>query len=307
VIDVKDLIAEFPDGKIPPDTVDPNTILTDYGIGGLIPEPTMGVFIEGHTSDGAGQQFIIETLSDGSLILREVGNEAADNAASQTPARKTSPRSAGTARSGSASGEPCGSCPPPCQDDSKVFSGFKESGALKWRIRRRSIPLSLNKAAAMDAIKAGAANVKRPTNTCGLSGGVSISSTYVGRTTNKANLDADGNCLSPNGKNVVDFSTLPVAGRTCSWYAIKSGTDELVEADIRFNRNQRWTLNPKSGGCSRALDLAGTATHEFGHAFGLSHVSTAHKNLTMTELLPLCSTAPRTLGRGDVKGLRALY
>jgi predicted Zn-dependent protease len=57
--------------------------------------------------------------------------------------------------------------------------------------------------------------------------------------------------------------------------------------------------------CRRSYDLQSVATHEFGHALGLGHVS--NPSLTMHHFAPYCSTAPRTLGRGDVRGLRALY
>lgn len=308
-VEVVDLLTDFPDladgeGDLPPGTLRADAILTDNGIGAKVPPSGNGVFAEGHAGDGQGQQLQIDVLNSGTIHLKEVGDEAANNVPLRS-SKGTSTRRSATDSSSSASGEPCSGCAPPCQDESKTLSGFKESNTFKWRIRKRSIPGSLSKKVAMSAIKSGMKGIIAASNTCSIGDDVSITSTFLGRTTNKANLDASGNCLSPNGKNVVDFSTLPVAGRTCSWYAIKSGMDELVEADVRFNKNQRWTLNPKS--CSRALDLAGTATHEWGHAFGLAHVGSTHKNLTMTELLPLCSAAPRTLGKGDVLGLKALY
>jgi hypothetical protein len=308
-VQVDDLLTDFPDladgeGDLPPGTLRADAILTDSGIGAQVPPSGNGVFAEGHASDGAGQQLQIDVLANGTIHLKEVGDEAADNAAPRTSKSPSARRSA-TDSSSSASGEPCSGCAPPCQDESKALAGFKESNTFKWRIRRRSIPAALSKKGAMAAIKRGMKSITGATNTCRIGDGVSISAPYLGTTRNKANFDAAGNCLSPNGKNVVDFSTLPVSGRTCSWYSIGGTRNELIEADIRFNKNQRWTLDPKR--CSRALDLAGTATHEWGHAFGLAHVSTAHKNLTMTELLPLCSGTPRTLGRGDVLGLKALY
>jgi hypothetical protein len=44
-----------------------------------------------------------------------------------------------------------------------------------------------------------------------------------------------------------------------------------------------------------------------GHAMGLAHVTSSHKNLTMAEIVPSCTSAPRSLGRGDVGGLASIY
>jgi hypothetical protein len=61
-------------------------------------------------------------------------------------------------------------------------------------------------------------------------------------------------------------------------------------------------------GCSNRFSVESTATHEFGHVFGLAHVAeSTHGNLTMSPSMGPCSAAPETLGKGDVLGLRALY
>jgi hypothetical protein len=303
VVTIAELITQFPaladgEGDIPTGVLNANTIITDNGVGALLPTPDTGVFAEGHDMTGVGQQLFINVLTDGTIHLKDVGDESADNVVPRASARATD--SDAHTSSSSSSGDPS------CSDDAKTYAGFKVRKPLAWKLRKRSIPIS-NKTGVMNAIKAGATNVENVTTRCSLDrSGVSLDTVYKGKTLNKANLDASGNCLSPNGKNVVDFSSLPVAGRTCSWYTLQDGMDTLIEADIRFSKTQKWTLKP-SGGCARALDLAGTATHEFGHAFGLAHVSSAHKTLTMTEYLPLCSTGPRTLGKGDINGLRKLY
>ena len=53
----------------------------------------------------------------------------------------------------------------------------------------------------------------------------------------------------------------------------------------------------------------GVQTHEYGHAFGMGHVSEAdHGNLTMsTNINGAWSNFEASLGRGDVLGLRSLY
>jgi len=82
------------------------------------------------------------------------------------------------------------------------------------------------------------------------------------------------------------------------WYD-PTGT---VEADIRFSDRVRWSTSGKAG----AYDYRSVATHEFGHFIGLSDLHDS-PNLTMYYATDTGSTGPRTLGRGDVLGLRALY
>ncbi|WP_327729872.1 matrixin family metalloprotease [Streptomyces sp. NBC_00487] len=60
--------------------------------------------------------------------------------------------------------------------------------------------------------------------------------------------------------------------------------------------------------CSDKYDLRGVGTHEAGHVFGLDHVEGSdHSNLTMYPKLGECTEKWRTLGYGDVRGLRSLY
>jgi hypothetical protein len=82
------------------------------------------------------------------------------------------------------------------------------------------------------------------------------------------------------------------------WYSVNGA----VEADIRFSNQVRWS----NSGAPGAYDYRAVATHEFGHFIGLSDLHDS-PNLTMSYATQMGSTGPRTLGRGDVRGLRALY
>ena len=60
----------------------------------------------------------------------------------------------------------------------------------------------------------------------------------------------------------------------------------------------------------RALDFYQNTleTHEWGHTFGLGHISEeAHGKLTMSPLIKTWQKSERTLGKGDVLGLDNRY
>ena len=49
-------------------------------------------------------------------------------------------------------------------------------------------------------------------------------------------------------------------------------------------------------------------THEWGHTFGLDHVSEdTHPTMTMSTNSSYCDTSARTLGRGDALGMYSIY
>lgn len=287
------LKAAFPSGVVPHLLCDlTGKIITDHGVGALVPSPGKGVYAEGHekgSSLGVGQEFAVEVdLTSQDVTLRHVGDD------SLLPV--------GIIPRASISGPL-----PACNDDSKRLEGFKEKKTLRWKLNTGTIPGRYNKDAVASAIKKGANNVDGLTTNCNVVGGADIPLVYDGLTGKRSNLDSSGNCKTINNYSTADFGSLPVAARTCSWYVILDGRDSLVESDVRFDTGQPFTTTPASGGCSGKLDVQATATHEFGHAFGLAHVGTDHKNLTMAARLPVCSVAPRTLGLGDIKGLKALY
>ena len=82
---------------------------------------------------------------------------------------------------------------------------------------------------------------------------------------------------------------------------------DLVTQAIEFNKtNYDWTTHWRTG-CASSWSIRAVATHEFGHAFGLAHVTLLHPNQTMSPLILPCQNSQATLGRGDVLGLRAKY
>ncbi|GLY30805.1 matrixin family metalloprotease [Kineosporia sp. NBRC 101731] len=84
--------------------------------------------------------------------------------------------------------------------------------------------------------------------------------------------------------------------------------NDLLEADVRYNTNDHnFTNNGASGSCSAQYDVRSVGTHEAGHVFGMGHVGSGHDNLTMYTKSFYCDTRARTLGKGDVLGLRSIY
>jgi len=146
-------------------------------------------------------------------------------------------------------------------------------------------------------------------NGCGYKDITNFRSRYGGRT--KATVHS-----RRDGLNVVDFGSLARFTRdrfaiavTFTWWE----NGHLVETDSRFEQppstpagTLSWSVSGKPE--VNRWDLWSMAAHESGHAAGLGHATTSTDNwLTMSPLLYTNSVRWRTLGRGDVVGLRALF
>jgi hypothetical protein len=139
---------------------------------------------------------------------------------------------------------------------------------------------------------------------------VSATQQYLGRTgaaPGIKSVDGTITCTGTDGKNVVGFGTLPtgVLGIACAW---SDGSGNAIEGDVRLSTRYAWYALDVPSGCSNRYGVQAVATHEFGHVFGLGHVSeSTHPTLTMSTATRACTNAPYSLGLGDVRALRALY
>lgn len=129
--------------------------------------------------------------------------------------------------------------------------------------------------------------------------------------------------ITHDGISQIEFGQLDTPGAECSWTeSVANGPDKIVESDIRIRHHlnfiggsqEEWytgnkvpdkcKTNPNFG------DLEGIVTHERGHSMGLDDVynhGDGHPNLTMGGADISCSKQARSLGKGDVLGLKDLY
>lgn len=82
-------------------------------------------------------------------------------------------------------------------------------------------------------------------------------------------------------------------------------SNTIIEADLFFNTS--WTWNVFSGCPTTAtgeFDIQDIATHEMGHALGLSHYSDTDAQATMYPSAPSDELRKRTLTQGDIDALQ---
>ena len=194
----------------------------------------------------------------------------------------------------------------PCKESAYTFDGSKWHRTFRWSFSAGTRPSGLRAKAVELALRRAASNVARSRNSCGLTDHVGATQAYQGRTRARPDIRDDSTCGKPDGRSVVGFGKLVASelALTCFW----TRNGRTVEADIKLNRSDYHWYVKKPSTCANKWSIAAVATHEFGHAFGLNHVSEVTDGaLTMSPLILSCQQQEVTLGLGDVRGLRALY
>jgi hypothetical protein len=273
----------------------PGMTVTEGGLSAVVPPRGEGVGAEAWLADGGSIGLRIETSQDGRVVV--TSDRLPPGAPARTlPATSSSLRLPETTIQGS---------PPPCQDSAYHLTASWWRSTVHWWFRASSTPSNLSHYAAQKAIKSGASHITNAYNDCGRADHVSATSQFMGVTSVSPGIGSSSACQNPDGRNVVGFGTLlgSELGLTCWWY--RGST--TVEADMKLNKHDfNWTT--KTAGCVNAYVVQAVATHEFGHVFGLAHVSEAnHGNLTMSTSMFACDDSPSTLGLGDMLGLEARY
>jgi Matrixin len=193
-----------------------------------------------------------------------------------------------------------------CTDGAYSLNGHRWSGRFDWRFQASSRPKGFNAVSTANALRRAVYNIVNGDNNCGLPDLISATHWYRGTTSRAPNISSGAACLGRDRVNTIGFGTLPSGylGMTCWW----TYNGRVVEADVKLNKSYyKWYINRPSG-CYRKWNIEAAATHEFGHVFGLGHVSESfHGSLTMSPIIKACQGAEATLGLGDVVGLRALY
>ena len=197
-----------------------------------------------------------------------------------------------------------------CTDGAGNWLGMWWRGPMQWRINDATIPAYLDAVGVVAAIRSAATTVDTGRNDCGLPQDLGTEQAFLGGTGHVAEVGTDGGCGQQDGTSTVSFGRLNqgLLAVTCIWWFDDKAGGRSVEADILIDNTPGLFFLSTPAGCSGQWDLEGTITHEFGHVFGLGHVSyTEHSDLTMTAALPDCSTAYRGLGLGDYLTLRQHY
>lgn len=107
-----------------------------------------------------------------------------------------------------------------------------------------------------------------------------------------------------NQMDWVDLGASTTIAVTTTWYYLSTG--QAVESDARYNTFYLWSTT----GDPTAMDVQNIGTHEIGHTFGLGHPAgkpTKISCLTMYAYGAEGELLKRTLGDGDILGIRRLY
>lgn len=179
---------------------------------------------------------------------------------------------------------------------------------LRWSYNPQGEIDTLPSGKVLKAIKRGGKAVAQGKNACGLTPKIDAAISYEGTTSSRPDIRRVGGgatCKAGNGDNVVGWGKIggDSVGWTCLWW---DGSGAVIGADILLKPSKIFSIGVPED-CHGSLDLQSLVTHEWGHAFGLDHVSQSHDDLLMPHGVAACSVSDRTLGLGDYLGLKKLY
>ncbi len=263
------------------------SVITDHGVGTVLPAPGESIYVEALRTDGS-QELQVTRYRDGTVELEHVGDESA---AAQDELE------IGVA----------GSSPGECADRAYTNLNYRVEFDLRWYFNRNTTPDELSSKGALGAIRRGTANITDMQSNCRREDRVPHFMDYQGTTNAHAQVDSRAHCAGNDSTTVVSFGKMPEGTLAVTCTISISGN--VKWSDIMINKARHgWTTNPGSRSCRSKYDVESVMTHERGHTFGLDHVSEAsHPKLTMSSAMRACQSSERSLGLGDWLGLKEKY
>jgi hypothetical protein len=259
----------------------PGMLYSVHGVTVKVPPPGEGVWFDAHLDGGGAIWLGLQSDRHGKVSIQE---DATTPGLQMTASSSTDP----------------------CSDGAYKLAGIKWQSTYSWWYQSGSTPSAFTASAGSGAFQRAVSHITNAYNNCGLADNVSATQSFMGSTSTAPNVGSTASCLTHDGKSVVGFGTLPsnYLGMTC-WWTMNGAP---VEADMKLNKAYYHWYVSRPSDCSNKWSVEAAATHEFGHVFGLAHVSeTYHPNLTMSPVIRSCQASEITLGLGDVRGLEALY
>jgi hypothetical protein len=271
----------------------PGDSIVVAGVSLTVPAPGEGVWADASTVRGDAVSVGVETRPDGTVVVHEDGG-------GPRPGRADVDSAAATASSGSTTATSA------CSDGAYTLMPYRWTRTYNWYFAAWTRPSDVGLYRTRDSLRRAATNITSSHNDCGLADLVSATHAYRGFTSRRPNITASAGCGRRDGRSVVGFGDLPSGylAMTCWW----TWGGARVEADVNLNKYEYRWYNVKPSGCRARWSVEAVATHEFGHVFGLGHVSEYyHPYLTMSPSIRPCQNSESTLGWGDVRGLRQKY
>ena len=268
-------------------------VLTDNGVGTVLPAPGQSIHVDATTTEGP-QELEVTRYRNGTVGLDHVGDETE------------------AIRGGREIGATGG--PGECSDGAFTRRKHEVYVVLRGYYNPQTTPDELSRKGAVRAVKKGTSDITNTRNKCGLGDRIpsDIGMSYEGSIKARAQIGTGGNCNGQDRKSVISFGTLSenTLAVTCTESHKIKGKWHTKWSDIMLDKaHHNWTTRPNARSCGGKYDVESTVAHERGHTFGLDHVSeSSHGNLTMSGLSNgPCQMSERSLGRGDVLGLGKKY
>ncbi|MFD5862928.1 zinc metalloprotease [Streptomyces chartreusis] len=301
-------------------------VVTYDGTGIEMPEPDTAVSIDALSEDGTEHGFTLTVAADGKVSYDLSGANTESSTAGADRADVVSPRLS-PADLTEESDSPVDEAPAPdgvevaevdaagspgeCQDGAYSTLDRKEYGIYNWYLGDGAYPAAMTRLQALEYFESSIGRITSSHNNCGYADQVPAKSHYAGTTTYESDMGSNSTCTDRDGKSTWDAGNLAtgtVAAVCAHTWPNPFAKNDLREADVRFNiTDYDFTKNPTSSCNGRYHDVLNAGTHEAGHIFGLGHVGAGHSNLTMHHEAARCEVKKRTLGKGDVMGLRSIY